>query len=1190
MADLQASGRLDLRMLTPLVREAGLALAGRLEPRVQLTGSLDDLVLTGGLDLSGGELRLADPAVVVSQLEARAALTRGQVAVSSLSGTINGGTLTGAGELRYAPGVGGRFTADVAGMALNFPEGLRSEVDADVALAVTTETGENLPDGRLSGTVTVTRSAYREPLALVTGLLGALRNSVATAAAQSDSVFLDRLALDVRVVTDDDLVIRNNVARAQIGADLRVIGTASAPSLSGRAELREGGQLFLGRNIYTVQSGTIDFANPVTIEPNLGIVAGTRAGGEDIEIRIAGTPETLSTTLSSSSDPDLGQADITSLLLTGRRMEDLGSGQAAAVGAQVLGNVSGDVLGFAGRAIGLDTLRVGGVESSATRRDAADLAAEVDPTSRLTFGKSLGSNIDITLSQSLQQGDAQTWIIDYLPARQVALRLVSDDDDLRSYAFRHDLVFGAVPARLRSGSGPRAAPPRVSAIHLDGDLGFPREQILSRLRLTVGDRFDFVAWQDDRDRLERFYRTHRRLAARIGADRQESSDGTALTYAITAGPETAVVVRGATLSTRAVEEIETAWAESVFDGFLVEETEGIVRRELARGGYLQPSVQVALTDAGATRTLEVRVEPGAETRRTDVRLEGVDGPLRADLTEAATGLASGGQGVTAPRILGDGLVDYLRARGYPDATATVGAPVFDGVEVFVPVTVVTGPLFSLGVITVEGGSALDMDVLLGAVGLTTGDPHVPAAVAAARARLQGRYRLEGFSTASIQVRQQTQPAESSIDVAFVATEGPRQVVGELVITGNSSIEDSVVTRALRLPVGEPLRPADWLNARQRLFETGLFRRVDIALEPTSESEPETPATVVPMRVRVLLEEWPGLRLRYGFQVAEERPEEDVNGRDLVPGVTADLTRRTLFRRAITIGGAAQYERRERLGRLFLNTPTLWGVPLQSSVVLERSRREFRAETLVTDRTSASWEQRVRRGGLSLSYSLRFERNHTFDTEPQVNSFFPAFDETVNVARLTGSAAWDTRDDPADTTAGTLLSSTIEHASETLGSDVRFVRSLSQAYHFRTVGGVVLASAGRFGMVRPLGGQAVIPSQRFFAGGARTVRGVREDGLGGYDFLGAPLGGTTMLVFNQEVRFPVYRWIRGVVFLDAGGVGDLGDVAVSRLTGSGGIGLRVSTPFAVLRLDYGKTLWRGSSDDDGQWIFGIGHTF
>ena len=57
--------------------------------------------------------------------------------------------------------------------------------------------------------------------------------------------------------------------------------------MSGRADLREGGQLFVGRNVYTITSGTIDFANPVTIEPVLNIEATTRAGGEDIEVALS---------------------------------------------------------------------------------------------------------------------------------------------------------------------------------------------------------------------------------------------------------------------------------------------------------------------------------------------------------------------------------------------------------------------------------------------------------------------------------------------------------------------------------------------------------------------------------------------------------------------------------------------------------------------------------------------------------------------------------------------------------------------------------------------------------------------------------------------------------------------------------------------------------------------------------------
>src|SRR6185436_13979236 len=103
-------------------------------------------------------------------------------------------------------------------------------------------------------------------------------------------------------------------------------------------------------NIYTIESGTIDFANPVTIEPDLNIVATTRAGGEEIELPIKGTPDNLDMSPRSLTTPELGTADVWSVLLTGRRFDEISGDEAQVVGEQVLSYLSGDVLGMASRA------------------------------------------------------------------------------------------------------------------------------------------------------------------------------------------------------------------------------------------------------------------------------------------------------------------------------------------------------------------------------------------------------------------------------------------------------------------------------------------------------------------------------------------------------------------------------------------------------------------------------------------------------------------------------------------------------------------------------------------------------------------------------------------------------------------------------------------------------------------------
>jgi outer membrane protein assembly factor BamA len=292
---------------------------------------------------------------------------------------------------------------------------------------------------------------------------------------------------------------------------------------------------------------------------------------------------------------------------------------------------------------------------------------------------------------------------------------------------------------------------------------------------------------------------------------------------------------------------------------------------------------------------------------------------------------------------------------------------------------------------------------------------------------------------------------------------------------------------------------------------------------------------------------------------------------------------------MTVGAAAQYERRDRLGRLFVNTPSLFGRGIQSSLILERSRAESPVDTFVTDLTTTAWEQRGHRGPLSLSYGLRFERNRTFDTNP--DPILP-FDLTVHIGSLTASATWDTRDDPSDSRRGTFVSTSIEHASDALGSDLLFVRTLTQAYHFRLLKQVVLASAVRYGSLNPLRGQELqISSLLFFAGGARTIRGVAEDSVRGVDFLGNPIGGKGLLTLNQEMRFPVYRWLRGVAFVDSGNVFEEATaVRLRELVGSAGVGVRFVTPLVLLRVDYGKTIWNKPVSDTGRWVFGIGQTF
>jgi len=1188
-AAIQAAGQIDMRLLTPFVGDSNVALSGTLAPRITVTGPLGDPDIEGEVTLASGGLRLREPSLVATDISGVVSLSPGRARVTALTGVLNGGLLTGSGELTYgADGPPtGQINTVVFGMGLQFPEGLRSELDADVTLTLGGTSREG--GGRLTGSVTVLRGAYRDQLAVVSRFLSTVRaERVAALAAPRDS-FLNRLDLNVRVVTNDDVIVDNNVARVQIGGDLRVIGTAAAPALSGRATLRERGEIYLGRNRYSIESGTIDFTNPDVIEPNMNIEALTRSGGEEIVLTLKGTPDALDVNLRSVTTPELSQADVASLLLTGRRLDDVSGAEAQIVGEQLLGYVSGDVLGAASRVVGLDTIRLGGVDDLTRRRGAGAIADEADPTSRMTFSKALGRTVDITLSQSLRDSDAQTWIVDYTRIPHVNLRFVSDDDSLRSYEFQHDLTFGAAE-ELRRDAPVRAAPTaRVSQVVFTGDLGMAEDRLRQALSLEPGELFDFTAWQRDRDRLEQALRAEGRIEARVTARRAEEAGAVTLTYDVDAGPVATVAVSGYTLSSAMRREIDAAWGRSVFDGFLRDEVAAIVRRALVADGYLQPAITVTIA-TDEVKTLSIAVEPGGRARARRVVVDARDAGLGPEIDRWIRDQGLEALAWREPEALEGAVIGHLRSRGHAAPRVTVAPPTAEGDTVVFHVDVDAGPVVSVGTVSFPGAQAISSDRLIEVAAVQTGSPYDPTALDQARERVARAYRLAGFADARVLANAEIDAAGSLANVTFTVEEGPRQVLRELLVRGNRAIDRQVVVRALDLEIGATLAADSWLTARSRLFDTALFRRVDVTTEVIEDAQPDD--SEKPARMVVTVEEWPALRVRYGVQLSEERPEGEVEGRDLTPGLSADVTRPTLFGRAIAVGGAAQYEARERLVRAFLNAPMLAGLPIESLLSVERAREDDAAGTFVTDSSKISWEQRVRvQQRLRLSYSYSFERNHTFDTsDPRPGDPFPPYDVKVHVARFTGAAVFDTRDDPIGSTRGWLASSSFEVAPQSLGSEFAFLRHLGQAYYFKPVGRVVLASAARVGLAKALGGQAFLPSERFFAGGARTVRGVEEDGLGPRDVFGVPAGGRALVVLNQEVRFPLFRWFSGVGFVDAGNVFatpremDLGD-----LVGSSGVGLRIATPFALLRLDFAQ-LWSPQPGQQPRWSFGIGHTF
>jgi outer membrane protein assembly factor BamA len=185
-----------------------------------------------------------------------------------------------------------------------------------------------------------------------------------------------------------------------------------------------------------------------------------------------------------------------------------------------------------------------------------------------------------------------------------------------------------------------------------------------------------------------------------------------------------------------------------------------------------------------------------------------------------------------------------------------------------------------------------------------------------------------------------------------------------------------------------------------------------------------------------------------------------------------------------------------------------------------------------------------------------------------------------------------------------MSHALEISPEILGSDLGFIKYLGQYFRYFALQRerfelftnkivrprLVFATGVRVGLSTGFGGDIVPRSERFFAGGSHTIRGFEQNTVGPIVDR-TPLGGQAMLILNNEIRAPLFSVFDGVGFLDIGNVyPTIGDMSLRDLRKSAGLGLRVRTPWFLIRMDYGFKLDRRPGESIGRLFFSIGQAF
>ena len=152
---------------------------------------------------------------------------------------------------------------------------------------------------------------------------------------------------------------------------------------------------------------------------------------------------------------------------------------------------------------------------------------------------------------------------------------------------------------------------------------------------------------------------------------------------------------------------------------------------------------------------------------------------------------------------------------------------------------------------------------------------------------------------------------------------------------------------------------------------------------------------------------------------------------------------------------------------------------------------------------------------------------------------------------------------------------IEQAEGWLPGTFHYFSAGAETRHYRRAFTDRIVFAGRFrlGSIDPLGDDADIPLlKRFFLGGSNEMRGWGIYELSPLAASGEPVGGMSVLTATGEVRFPIFSRLRGTIFVEAGNVWqDPWTMRLGDLRYDAGPGLRVDTPFGLVRFDFGYQL-------------------
>ena len=517
------------------------------------------------------------------------------------------------------------------------------------------------------------------------------------------------------------------------------------------------------------------------------------------------------------------------------------------------------------------------------------------------------------------------------------------------------------------------------------------------------------------------------------------------------------------------------------------------------------------------------------------------------------------------------LKNYYHSNGFLEVAVKDSFSVInDKVDIFFIIE--EGKQYYLNSVSIIGLRSLKEKEVKSLLDLKTGNPYNPVQINTNQALLNEAFEEKGKLFYQFDIKQEVQ---DSVNITILIKEGPDVYINHAWVSGLELIDSNYVRKEFSFKKGDLFQKNLMDKTKRALLQSGFFSSVSLITHPLANSD-----SLVNIEVRMKEFRNRGeLELEPGYEIIE-----------YVPGVNS----------LVGLGGSVHWldrmvfgskNRFDAKGSVVMPSEEGFVYPRFSVDMKISNHRPF--DLRLPTQVKVFYQQfknfgdeegpYVRRFGLEYANIFRWNRQRSF---LDIGFRFELFDESdvfrdqIEQRNFSIHLQQDNRDNPVYPSKGNVIIFRMDAFGGWLKGNRTYTKyDLDLRQYVSPINNVTVAGRINVGLITGWSDDydhyETVLFEKFYLGGSNTLRAWKPLQFMTYQTeYGStlPLGKTSKMLTNWELRFPLFWRLGMVLFYDGGQISDsFQTVQWKDLQWNRGVGITINLPFAPIRVDYGESI-------------------